>query len=295
MTRRAYDWHEALVAPARAYPQLWRLISGLILIGIITLGLNASLIAALTSMMPMEWVIGLETGSKPGQLLVLLMAFGFVTIAVAVAARNLQHRTFQSVIGPYGLALRQFWRVFWRLLALMVAVFLLPPYGMDDPMEPNLSVAVWLMLLPLSLGALLIQTSAEEILFRGYMQQALAARFSHPAIWIGVPSLLFAFGHYLPVQAGENAVMVALWAGLFGMLSADLTARAGTLGPAIAVHFFNNLIAILIVSVPGNLSGLSLFLLPYGMDDTDVMRGWLMVDFAMMVVCWLVARLALRR
>lgn len=295
MTSRAYDWHEGLVAPGRAHGQLWRLIAGLILIVIITLGLNASLLAALTTLMPLEWLAGLQSGSKPGQLLVLLSTFGFITIAVAVAARQLQHRSFQSVIGPYAVAVRQFWDVFWRLLVLLVVLFLLPPYGMDDPLEPNLPVFVWLSLLPLSLGALLIQTSAEEILFRGYMQQALAARFSHPAIWIGIPSVIFAFGHYLPVEAGENAIMVAVWAGLFGMLSADLTARAGTLGPAIAVHFFNNLIAILFVSVPGNLSGLSLFLMPFGLDDTDVMRGWLVVDFAMMAVCWLVARLALRR
>lgn len=295
MTERSYAWHELLVAPVRARSELWRLIAGLLLIAVIAFGLNAALLAVLTSVMPLEWIAGLDTGSRPSQLLVLLSAFGFVTIAVAVTVRQVQHRHFQTVIGPPRLAMRQFGAVFWRLMALLAVLLVLPPYGMDDPLTPNLSVSAWLMLLPLSLSALLIQTSAEEILFRGYLQQGLAARFNHPAVWIGVPSAIFALGHYIPVQAGENAVLVAVWAGLFGALAADLTARAGTLGPAIALHFFNNLIAILFVSVPDTLSGLSLFVLPYGMDDTAVMRGWLMVDFAMMLVCWLVARLALRR
>ncbi len=106
---------------------------------------------------------------------------------------------------------------------------------------------------------------------------------------------MFALGHYLPQEAGGNALPIALWSGVFGILMADITARAGTLGPAIALHLFNNMIALLIVSLPDSLSGLSLYLLPYSMADTEHLRAWLAVDFATMFVTWLLARLALRR
>ena len=76
---------------------------------------------------------------------------------------------------------------------------------------------------------------------------------------------------------------------------ADLTARAGTLGPAIAVHFVNNVTAILIVSMPDNLSGLALYLSPFSLADTEAVRAWLPVDFGFMLVSWLTARLAIRR
>lgn len=284
-----------MVAPARSHAEVWRLIVGLSLIAGITVGLNIGLVSVLIATASDTWLRAFETGTTPGPLLVMLGSFGFVSFAVAVVVRQLHHRSFLTVLGPVQPALRQFWRVLRGLLLLMAVLFILPPYGMDKPLTPNLPPGTWLALLPLSLTALLVQTSAEEILFRGYMQQSLAARFQNPVIWIGLPSVLFAFGHYLPAQAGENAVLIAVWAGLFGMFTADLTARSGTLGPAIALHFFNNLIAIIFLAVPGQLSGLALYLLPYGMDDTDVMRGWLLVDFAMMVVCWLVARLALRR
>ena len=110
-----------------------------------------------------------------------------------------------------------------------------------------------------------------------------------------LPATLFAWGHYQPDVTGENAILIAIWAGVFGCMTADLTARAGTLGPAIAVHLFNNIFALLIVSLPGALSGLSLYLVPFDVSDADQMRAWLVVDFAAMAVTWLAARLALRR
>jgi membrane protease YdiL (CAAX protease family) len=141
----------------------------------------------------------------------------------------------------------------------------------------------------------MVQVASEEILFRGYIQQALAARFSSPLFWMLIPAVLFGFGHYLPGQAGGNAWMIALWATIFGVLMADLTARAGTLGPAIALHLVNNVTAILIVSVPDSLSGLSLATTPYSLSEAGDMRGWLLIDFALMFVSWLAARVAIRR
>jgi hypothetical protein len=67
------------------------------------------------------------------------------------------------------------------------------------------------------------------------------------------------------------------------------------LGPAIAVHFWNNVSAILIISLPDGLSGLALYLTPFSMNDTAQIRAWLPVDFAITLVFWLAARLAIRR
>ena len=166
---------------------------------------------------------------------------------------------------------------------------------MDEPFTRNLAFGTWLLLLPLSLLAVLVQVSAEEIVFRGYVQQQLAARFKSPLIWMVLPSILFAAGHYLPEMTGDNALLIAIWAGVFGILMADLTARSGSLGPAIAVHFWNNASAMLIVSLPDELSGLALYHTPFTMSDTATMRGWLWVDLCMILVLWLAARLAIRR
>ncbi|TMV06916.1 CPBP family intramembrane metalloprotease [Ruegeria sediminis] len=295
LTGQAYAAHERLVAPARARPEIWRLLAGLALLAVVVFGLNASLLALVAGLGSDVWVETFLSGSTPVAMLVLLGSFGFVILGVALAARQMQRRMLQSIVGPYRETLAQFWQVLRVLLVLGAVILALPPYDMGAPLKPNLAPLVWLAILPFSLMAILIQTSAEEILFRGYLQQCLAARFRSPVIWMGLPSVLFALGHYVPAQAGENAFLIALWSGTFGLLMADLTARAGTLGPAIALHFFNNLIALLFIALPGSLDGLALFLLPYEMSDTGHLRAWLVVDFALMLVAWLTARIALRR
>lgn len=290
-----YTAHEALVSHGQARPQLWRLIVGLVVVVVVSFLLLSLAHTVLGGLFPGPWMAGLQEGSNPAGMLILLGGFGFVIIGVAVAAQLLQKRSLVSITGAPRLVIRQFGQVSINLLLLSGVLLILPPYQMDAPMVPNLPLPTWLALLPLSLLALLIQVGAEEILFRGYLQQGLAARFRHPLIWLLLPSVLFALGHYLPAEAGENAVLITVWAGVFGFLMADLTARVGSIGPAIAVHFFNNFMALILFSSPSSLNGLALYLLPYEMSDVQALRPWLAVDIVMMVVGWLVARLAIRR
>ncbi|WP_420583754.1 CPBP family intramembrane glutamic endopeptidase [Ruegeria sp.] len=291
----AYAPHEDLLRTARARPEFWRLLVGLVIVGAIYLLLNSVLFAVIGALASPEQAEGFLRGTSALATLVLLFSFVFMTLGVAIAVHQMQHRRLRSLFGARSPCLRQFRQVLIGLILLGAAMTVLPPYGFGAPLTQNLALTTWLLLLPISLFAVLIQTSAEEILFRGYLQQSLAARFRSPLIWIGVPSILFAAGHYAPVITGENAPMVAIWAFVFGVLAADLTARSGTLGPAIALHFFNNSSALLFISLPDTLSGLSLYLLPYDMADTQALRDWLFVDFAVMMICWLTARLALRR
>lgn len=298
MAESAYRAHEVLIAPARHRPQLWRLGAGLIVTAAIAIALSRAMHDLVALLAPDLFAVGTEDfdlGNSPASLLLLLGSFGFVIFGVMVAARVVQHRDPLGLIGPLPLALHQFWRVLRLLLVVGGLVLLLPPYDMGMALHRNLQPTLWLMLLPLSLLAVLIQTAAEEILFRGYIQQTLAARFNSPLVWMVAPAVIFALGHYMPAEAGENALLITLWAGLFGLMTADLTARAGTLGPAIAVHLFNNVIALLIVALPDSLSGLALFTVPFSMSDTAGLRDWLVVDLATMAVSWLAARVAIRR
>lgn len=296
MRRNPYLAHEALVAPARKWPQLWRLMAGLLLASVLTMAFGAVARNAMKLFMPGATGWNWERADTPGVMVILLASFGFAGLATVMAAHILQERTFRDLVGPIPQAVRQFWKVFRALIILAVVLMILPPWGGDMPaLEPNLAFGTWLRFLPFALIALLIQVGAEELLFRGYIQQSLAARFRAPAIWLAVPAVLFGLGHYLPNEAGDNAGIIALWALVFGLLMGDLTARAGTLGPAIAVHMANNVSAILFVSVPDSMSGLSLYTLPYSMADTEAMRPLLAVDFALMFVSWLAARLAIAR
>lgn len=311
MTDRGYAAQELLVAPCRSRSEFWRLVIGLIMIWLLTFAMGRMLAGGVALFAPDitfdDRSQGGPVGETPGKLLFMLYSYSLLTGAVALTLWLLHGRRLVTAIGPVSLTIRQFWHVLRVLLLvglasvslqiLIGAVLPMAPPAESPPPElrANTPPGLWLSLLPLSLLGLLIQTSSEEILFRGYIQQNLAARFASPWVWMALPSALFALGHYMPMDAGENAAIVAIWAGLFGLVTADLTARAGTLGPAIALHMVNNFSAILLVSLPDMMSGLSLATTSQSLKDVENINSFLMPDFAMLGIAWLSARVALRR
>lgn len=295
---QAYAFQSPLLESARPKAQIWRLLLGVVLVAGVFLLCNQFVHQSLfTFLGPSGYdVLTAATGrSTQLSVLFLLFSFSFLMVGAVVALRVAHSRGFLEVFGDLGLMRQQFWAVLAILVFLNGVVFLLPPWDVGAPLVANVPPGRWLAILPFAIFAVLVQVTAEEFLFRGYLQQQLAARFRSPIIWVVVPSLLFGLGHYMPSEAGENANLIVIWSVVFGILMADLTARAGTLGPAIAVHFVNNFLAIVVISMPGALSGLSLYLSPFSMADTEQVRAWLPVDFAMMIISWLAARLALRR
>ena len=295
---RAYAALARLSGPATARAELWRLAIGIAVALTVAFGLNQAFFALAAVLLPDEtfWTLmaDVQEADTPRGLLILLALMGTLGIGTVVAVETVHRRGSSTLIGPLPLALRQFLRVSVAIVLLTAAVALLPPWPLTRALEPGLDPGRWLALLPLTLVALLIQTGSEELFFRGYLQTQLAARIRHPAVWLILPSGLFAAAHYAPGLYGDNALLVTLWAGLFGLAAADLTARAGTLGPALAMHFVNNVTAIALTSMQGEMSGLSLSQLPFGPADSAALRALLPLDLAMIGLGWLAARIAIR-
>jgi membrane protease YdiL (CAAX protease family) len=150
------------------------------------------------------------------------------------------------------------------------------------------------VLAPAGLLAVFVQVTTEEVLFRGYLMQQLAARFAHPAVWMILPSAVFGALHHDP-SLGLASIWVIGSAMLFGIAACDLTARSGSLGPAIALHFVNNASAFLLISAQDALSGLALYRLAVDLTDPTQLRNVLLIDIGVILCGWLAARVALRR
>ncbi|MEQ6249699.1 CPBP family intramembrane glutamic endopeptidase [Sulfitobacter sp. HNIBRBA3233] len=292
-----YAMHALHTRAAQGTAQIWRVLLAIVLMvaAYISLSLvyREGLFALITLTPSLQEELG--TGSSARAMYLILLNFAVITASVAIAVRVVHRRPAISVLGPLALLVPHFARVMGILVVLGLVVMVLPPYEIGGALVPHMAPGKWALLLPVSLIAVFIQISAEEVLFRGYLQQQLGARFRSALVWMVLPSALFAIGHYQPAEAGGNAWIIVVWAFVFGMLMADLTARAGNIGPALAVHFVNNVGALLITSLPDTLSGLALFHTPFGMDDEAALMAWMPVDFAMMLCMWLAARLALRR
>lgn len=81
-----------------------------------------------------------------------------------------------------------------------------------------------------------LQSTAEEVVYRGLFMQVLGSWLRRPWFVILIPSIGFALSHIYDIW-GLAAV------GLMGMVAAWLTWKTGGLEAAIALHIVNNLIA----------------------------------------------------
>ena len=291
----AYDAHQILIAPARASASLPRLFVGVVVLMIAVLAFNIAMVQLLqTSPMWEEMQYELITGDTARSMLFTLYSFVFTAAALWVVVRLVHDRSISSLIGGFGHAVQSFFRVF-RLAILLSAVFLILPSPAAQQPQMHLGFSVWLPLVLPALLGIFIQVSTEELIFRGYLQSQLAARFSSPIIWMLVPSVLFGFLHLNAGVYGENAPLIAFWAVIFGLVAADLTARSGSLGPAIALHFVNNVVAIMIVAMQHHWDGLALLHYPFGPQDADIVRSLLFLEAPILLCFWLVARIAIKR
>lgn len=289
-----YDAYETLTAPARPSAHPLRLAGGVVLVIVLFLPLAFAYAGFAPAALGYDGPTSLIEGRTPLAVIILLFEFTFLILSLGLVLRLVHQRGLGSLIGPSGTALAQFLRCLRYLLPLYFLLTLMP-MPPEYQLSLNLSPGRWILWLPLALPCVLIQISAEELAFRGYLQSQLAARFRSPLIWIGLPSALFGLVHYDPYMAGGEAWALALWAGLFGITAADLTARTGTLGPALALHFINNVFAILVTAPAGDLDGLALYTFPFSLGEDGLAWYVLPLEILFTLCAWLTARIALRR
>lgn len=287
---------ESYVAPARARCGVWRLILGLTVAAVIYALWSTGLLSAYWWIASTDKSVGLmrdvAAASSPMHTYILLATFVGMALGPMIVVRFLHKRGVGSLFGRAAVVLRDF-TIAAGLVAAVYAVAIGLWFWQFDAV-PNLDPKLWLMLLPLSLIGIAIQTGAEELVFRGYLQQQLAARFRSPLIWMLIPSLMFGFAHYDPVTSGGNLWVIVAATTLFGLVAADLTAKTGSIGAAWGFHFANNVAALLFVAVKGTIPGLALFTTPYGAGD-PVMAGLTLIDMGVLALSWLLVRRVLQR
>ena len=291
-----YKLHERLVAPARNKSDILRLIFGLVTITslyMMMVMLGGHVVSVIMGDAWAQAIVNSPGLTSPSQMLTVLGSFGFMIIAVCLVVILLHHRSPMTLLGGFRLATTQFFKAMRNLLPYMALMVTLA--FVTEDLQPNLMLELWLSLLPLTLLFLLVQVSAEELVFRGYLQSQLAALGLHKSIWILLPAVLFGLLHYDPIIMGSAAPWVVLWAICFGVLAADLTARSGTLGPAVAFHFAVNFLSIGVIGIADYLGGLNLYSYSFSITDTVNLITYLPLDTIGMLLAYLSVRLALRR
>lgn len=269
---------EAYTACAGPYCQLWRLGLGVLII-VLTYAGGGALVgwAAIKIAESIQLGAGyalvfeLSTNSSKRAVLIALFSAVLMLPGLWIALRYVHHRSLRSVIAPTG---KVHWKNYTRAM-LFIGIYAgltSLPVLLNAEFTQQLTLRQWLPWLAPALLLIFLQTATEELVFRGYLMQQLAARFRSRWVWWLLPALLFGALHYNPLFYGENAWLVIGAAILSGLIFGDITARTGDLSISLGMHFANNLTVILLLGVPGQLSSISLFLHTLNTRDTDVMR-----------------------
>ena len=297
-----YIAHEHHFGPARGRTEIWRVL------------LTAGLVV--TSFYLTPWFVAAALGDTalaaylqgdtPVALFAALVSFAVPAAVLCWAVARYHDRSPWTLLGSRQDAVSVFRRVALAVLAVLLLIELLPPWPIGDEYDvTRRPIALWALALPFAAIATAIQSGAEELFYRGYLQQQLAALSSRRIIWMGLPSLLFALSHSWNTPGSLDAAVYVVWTFLFGLACADLTARSGSIIPAWALHFANNMMAFCLYGEEGGWStGFALFLFAediwtdtYLSDPGAFIIGiyYVLFNLPFVLIMWLAVRTVLRR
>lgn len=110
----------------------------------------------------------------------------------------------------------------------------------------------WLLSLPLIVVVTCLQTTAEELFFRGYLLQAVGVTTRRAWLLVLVNSVVFAAAHLGNPEMSSGALPVGALYLLLGAFFTVLTLRDGRLELALGAHAANNLMVALLVNHPNS-------------------------------------------
>ena len=253
-----------------------RLIAGSVIVAIVWLAVTAAVIfAGVFGYAELAALFGPETltfdqggiierfmASRAG-VLATLATFAGIWLGVWVAMRFVHRERLSRLFGNSGRISRAGFAK--GLLAVLltsvlteIGLYLLVPEIARGP----ISLSSWLVFLAPVLFLAFVQTSSEELLFRGYLMRGLACRFRSPWVWALLPTLVFTALHWNPGSVPAMNIGVLASIGAFAVLLVILVYATGNLGAAMGAHLGNNLVGFLFISHESSLSSFALFRSP---------------------------------
>ena len=265
--------------PALGRPQLWRTLLGLVLTGVVFALVAIGLIVAAVKFFGLTR-LQMAEADTPGAAMMMFLPFLGFHIGLALVLPLLHKRRYRSLFGPsLRLNLRHFAYGVAMIGVLGGASLIVT--GLEQllyPGAPEITqvrpLAGWLAWLPVFAALVLMQSLAEELVFRGYLLGQLRARFRSLWICAVLPSALFGMLHFDANVWDVNAYMYVLNTTVVGVIACMVTLRTGNLGAAAGLHFANNMLALLL-GVKGNLAGATLFAV-----DATPQSGYITWSFA---------------
>jgi membrane protease YdiL (CAAX protease family) len=147
---------------------------------------------------------------------------------------------------------RVWWGFFsWLLVMLGPSIALLFVFPADNGYEWNFQAAAFIPFAIITLLLIPVQTTAEEVFFRGWLMQWFSQRFS--SIWIlsALSGIAFALPHMANPEALSQPVLAFVTYASVGFVLGWVTVRDRSLEIAIGAHAAHNLFLSLVAGYEG--------------------------------------------
>ena len=239
-----------------------------------------------------ETAVDLETGLLTGvdaiiNYVALNLSFGMLIVGLFITVRFVHGRPFRSLITPFSqLNWRRLGQGFglWLILVTLASV-------VEYLLNPDIYTVVFnaRRFLPFALVVLLLtpmQTTAEELLFRGYLLQATGHWGRNFWLLALVNGILFMIPHLGNPELAADAILLPLFYLSIGAFFAFITLRDNSAELAIGAHAANNLYAALFANYTNSaLQTESIFLV------TELDAVYALVSFWVMAILFAVVLL----
>ena len=209
-------------------------------------------------------VSGIPLGVHP--LIIFLvsnMSFWLLWLGLYLAVRFVHQRPFLTLITPRN---RINWQRFWQGFGVYFLLSLIAT-GIEYLITPenfnfSLNIAAFLPFFVAMVVLIPIQTSAEELLFRGYLLQATGLGIKNHWLLAGINGLLFMVPHLGNPEVQDDPILLPLIFFVIGAFLTLITLRDNQQEIALGVHAANNLFAGIVVNYTNSvLQTESIFLL----------------------------------
>ncbi|MBW4470521.1 MAG: CPBP family intramembrane metalloprotease [Stenomitos rutilans HA7619-LM2] len=232
----------------------WRYVLGLmiILFAWLIVGTGASLLVAFA----LSGQTNHTALSPVGQFLYIMVGFPFFLAGIILAVSLVHRRPLRTLITA-----RE--KISWRrighgFVAWFVPFCLIGVLGeylfYPDTFSFNSNLTPFVIFVPLALVVTAIQTTTEELFFRGYIVQGASLIWSNRIFLAIVAAVIFTLPHLLNPEAIAGGWLTIFFTYFLvpGLLWSVVSLIDGTTELAIGVHFANNIGGVLLFNITGS-------------------------------------------
>jgi membrane protease YdiL (CAAX protease family) len=182
-------------------------------------------------------------------LFLMILTFAFALLSLIIGVKYIHKRSVTSLVTARK---KIDWKRFFYAFGIWILISFIS-VGIDYLFEPetfvwNFKPVPFLILLIISLLFLPVQTSFEELLFRGYLMQGFGTLFKNAIYPLIITSLIFGMLHGFNPEVQKLGSIILIYYIATGLLFGIVTLMDDGTELALGMHAANNIIAAVLVT-----------------------------------------------